>query len=40
MQPFYPEDGGSRLIRNIGKFLSDYVASNPEGIKLHILKYF
>jgi hypothetical protein len=26
---FYPEDGGSKFLRNIGGFLSDYAALNP-----------
>jgi hypothetical protein len=39
-QPFYPENEGSRILRNNGKFLPDYIISLPEGIHLQILHFF
>jgi hypothetical protein len=29
---FYPEDGGGTFIRNVGRYLSDYMASHPETV--------
>jgi hypothetical protein len=34
---FGPEDGGSTLLRNIGKLVTKYVASHPEDNRPAIL---
>jgi hypothetical protein len=33
---FYSEDGGSKFVRNVGTYLSNYTASSPGRSYLHV----